>query len=91
MGNQTPNEMTVIRASSLIGQAFDRYRALVIPADASAVQIRETRNAFYAGASTVIEAVLVLGEGDIAEDVGVSRLEALRLELEAFAASLMQR
>lgn len=66
---------------------------MVVPADASAIQIRECRLAFYAGAQETLMSLLRITAGppgELAEHEvldGVEHLERMRLELDAFAAA----
>jgi hypothetical protein len=64
--------------------AWCRYRSMLVPADASDAQVRETRIAFYAGASIVYDAVLLMGDEDVSENVAMVALERMGLELAAF-------
>jgi hypothetical protein len=84
-----------VTASSDIGRAFDSYRSKVIPFDASAVQIRETRRAFYAGAQAILTAMLNIEQGppfapltEADLTAGADKVEALRLELQQFVKSV---
>lgn len=83
-----------VTPSSAIGQAWDRYRSMVVPVAASAEQIKATRWAFYAGAEAFLDELAKLSAGpnwdtDAAEiQAGAERLEALRLEVEQFAAEV---
>lgn len=95
MGDQAPHAMRSPPPSSVIGQAWDRYRSMVVPAQAGAIQIRECRSAFYAGASSLLDELIRIEAGPpgvpATEDqvnAGAMALEGMRLELEAFARSL---
>lgn len=66
-----------------IGRAWEEYRLKVVPAGASAAQVRETRNAFYAGAGACINSIvadLSPGEEATAEDEDVIREVAEEIE-----------
>lgn len=52
---------------------------------ASKVQLRETRRAFYAGASHVLAVLFDLGDDAVSEDDGAKVLEALTQEYKNFA------
>lgn len=41
-----------------IERLWESYRTMVVPADASETQIRETRQAFFAGAAILFEGIL---------------------------------
>lgn len=60
------------------------YLAIVMPANAPAVQAQETERAFYAGASHMLDMITRLGEPDISEDRGVEVLDFLRDECRQF-------
>lgn len=72
-----------------IQAAWDTYLREVVPLGAPAVQITESKRAFFAGAQALLGVVLELGDDDSPEDEGVEVLEALRLELEAFKDSVV--
>lgn len=69
-----------------IGEGWESYRAGVVPFDAPAVQVRETRKAFYAGAWAALNLLLELGRDSLSEDEGARALEALHEECRAFSA-----
>lgn len=71
-----------------IQSGFESFNRDVIPAQAPAVQRREMRLAFYAGATHILQTMISLGEPNISEDAGVVILEDLRIEAVAFANSL---
>lgn len=77
-----------VTASSAFAIAWDGYRSAVVPKDASAVQIRETRLGFYAGATAALDLFFAIA-AESNEDAGAARMESYRLELEAFSRSLM--
>lgn len=64
------------------------YLALVMPANAPAVQVRETERAFYAGASHMLDMIIRLGEPDISEDRAAEILDFLRDECRQFMADM---
>lgn len=72
-----------------IEQGWKSYRELVVPDDASDVQIRETRQAFYAGAAILFQALMVAldpGTEPTADDM--QRMADLQAELDAFGQEL---
>jgi len=78
-------------AKGHIETGWDTYRQKVVPPNASAVQVSETRKAFYAGASFLLAGVLLrlepgpgITEGDMAMMTGIHD------ELMAFAESLVE-
>jgi hypothetical protein len=95
VGYQAPHRLT---AGSTIGQAWDKYRSMVMPPAAGAIQIRECRLAFYAGAQEVLLSLMRIEAGPPGIDPtehqlldGVEHLERMRLELEEFAQGLHLR
>jgi hypothetical protein len=71
-----------------VAESFASYRAAVIPATASEVQVEECRRAFYAGAYFLLMNVAYhIGDASTSEDEGVAALERLQAELETFAAT----
>lgn len=75
----------------VIERAWNSYRQL-LPADASEAQLRETRQAFYAGAAILFEALmLVLDPGDEATEADMQRIRDVHAELRAFGQSLDRR
>lgn len=77
--NETPNTPT-----TLVQQAWDSYLREVIPFDAPAVQIAESKRAFFAGAQAAMQLYCEIGEPHISKDDGVARLEGMMAELTAF-------
>lgn len=71
-----------------IQSGFESFNKDVIPVQAPAIQRREMRMAFYAGATHIIQTMIALGEPNISEEAGVMILENLRLEAVEFAKSL---
>lgn len=57
----------------------------------SEAQRNETKQAFYAGAYSLLMAIAGLGEDDVSEDAGAAVLEAYKQELEAFHISNINR
>jgi hypothetical protein len=67
---------------------------MVVPADAPEIQIKETRQAFYAGASilfTVLTMPGVLDPGDEPTDADMQKMADLQAEIDAFGAGLDKR
>lgn len=72
-----------------LAQHWDAYRAMVVPAGASAYQVQETQAAFYGGASMVILELLTIGDDDsIDEDKATAIMEGLHDECEEFAQTM---
>ena len=59
------------------------YRA-ILPADASPIQIQETRRAFYAGCVCTLKILSALEDDNLSDDAGAHIIEGLQFELEAF-------
>lgn len=53
-------------------------------------QVNETRQAFYAGAYSMLMAVQRIGNDDVSESDGVNRLEEYKIELESFHRETIQ-
>jgi hypothetical protein len=65
--------------------AWDSY-AKLIPSDASAVQLQETRRAFYAGAVALFYTVAtMLDEGQEPTEADLAKMDDLKAELDAWA------
>jgi hypothetical protein len=75
------NEANAARTPLLV--AWRTYREHVIPRDASAVQVMETRRAFYGGAWSFLTALLTIDE-DTPDEAGVAMLEVLKAEIQSF-------
>lgn len=68
-----------------VKEAFNSYRAEVVPANAGAAQVRETKRAFYSGALIMFQAILAsLEPGEDATEGDVKVLEDLDIELKTF-------
>lgn len=66
-----------------VGQGWDVYNVMVLPAHAPPVQHVECRRAFYAGAQTVLERLNALG--DLSEADAMAALSDMHAEMQAFA------
>lgn len=64
------------------------YLDNVVPKNAGADQVMETRRAFYAGSWAMLQRLQSLGDDAYSEAQGVVMLEMLSLELKAFLARL---
>jgi hypothetical protein len=72
--------------SDRISAAWREYRTKAIRLDAPAVQATECRRAFYAGAATMLTAILTMLEpGEEPTEKDLANMDALRGELVAFA------
>lgn len=71
-----------------VAESFETYRAQVLPAEASDVQVTECRRAFYAGAYFLLMNVAHnIGDESTSEEDGIVELEKLKAECETFAAA----
>jgi hypothetical protein len=69
-----------------IRAAWDDYRAKVIPHDAGATQLQESRRAFYAGAESLMLLILTgLSEGPETTPSDETWIAAMHGELHQFA------
>lgn len=74
----------------IIADLWASYEKKVLPFGAPAVQVLETRRAFYAGASGLLAAICGILEEDAEptpQDLRV--MDAIHAELEAFSASVL--
>ena len=67
------------------------YADMVIPKDASAVQIDETKQAFFAGAWALFNAIEEIGEPHISEAQGETYLTDRKAEMLAFKDRLIAK
>lgn len=67
-------------------EAWKSYeRDILIPARAGAIQIQETRRAFYAGAQTLFFAIMnMLDPGQEATDADLVKMDEIEQELKSF-------
>lgn len=73
-------------SKKLLAEQWEAYKLAIIPADAPPIQITECRRAFYAGANSLIAAVM----SNFREDRGVTDgdvavISSINVELSAFA------
>lgn len=72
-------------STKFIELGWKSYKTMVIPADAPDVQIKETRQAFYAGAAILFEGLMGgLDGGDEPTEADMQRMAAIQAELDAF-------
>lgn len=75
----------------LLGRAWESYLSMVIPKDAGPVQIKETRQAFYSGA-TILFSILTSeqffdeGEAETVDDL--AKMKMIQDEVDAFGVEL---
>jgi hypothetical protein len=79
------------RPSDVIGAAWREYRTMVIPLEASPIQILESQRAFYAGANALLVGVIkILDPGADVTDADLARLDAIYMELKQFARDILE-
>ena len=66
------------------------YERIVLPPDAGVEQRRQTRMAFYAGASALVSITDHIGQPEVSEEAGMAILSTIQAELRAFADELKQ-
>lgn len=67
-----------------IESEWNKFEKAVMPRNASAIQRKEMRRAFYAGVWAMFQVAKELGNDDISEDAGVMTLEAIETECQEF-------
>jgi len=68
------------------------YRNMVLPKGAPDIQIRECRQAFYAGAAILMEGIMrSLDPGDEPSEADMERMAAIQAELDAFGQEIDKR
>ena len=73
-----------------INELWISYMDEVLPKDAPAVQIQESKRAFVAGARGVIGILLAIGDDSVSEEQGVDIIEALHQECRAFVKDVLE-
>jgi len=72
-----------------IQTAWDSYRNMVMSKDAGTVQINETRQAFYAGASVLFTSIMMaLDDNDEPTEKDMQRMADIQNEINSFGQSL---
>ena len=75
-----------------IDGGWTTYRRLVVPANASAIQVAETKQAFFAGASFLFYFLLKAMEPDVEPtEADFALMDELQKEIDAFGAQLDAR
>lgn len=71
---------------------WDSYRKMCIPTDAPDVQVRECRQAFYAGAAVLFQTIMVvLDPGTEPTERDMQRMSDVSDEIDAFGQELDKR
>lgn len=73
------------RQFGLVEMGWLSYREQVVPTSASAVQVQESRRAFYAGAAHIFSVLGALGGDEFSEYQGVQTMERVSAELRQYA------
>jgi hypothetical protein len=74
-----------------IASGWRRFDAQITPQGASDEQRFDLRNAFYAGATTVLGIMRQISAQEVSDDAGIAILEGLHQEVRAFALDLKQQ
>ncbi len=75
-----------------IEKGWESYRRTVVPKDASEVQLKETRQAFFAGAAILFQTIMMsMDSGEEPTDADMRRMQALQDELDEFGAQIDAR
>ena len=69
-------------------EPWESYQKLVLPKDASEIQIRECQLAFYAGAGTIMELLAHVGQAGLSEAEEGKIIEGLNQEMSDFITSV---
>lgn len=69
---------------SFIQQLWESYANEVVPKGAPPIQIQETRRAFYAGATALLQAQMALGDEGVTEEEGVRFFEDISEDIKEF-------
>ena len=72
-------------------EMYDDYYSKVVPKDASPIQRRETKMAFYAGALAAVTQFERCGEPDISEEIAFRHMERWKRDCEAFFKDAIRR
>lgn len=76
--------------NATVSNMWESYRDQVVPKEASAGQVEDTRNAFYAGVTSIMALMRKIGEDDeIDEEVGGRIMLGLEREVKLFTTQLM--
>ena len=68
---------------AILAKAWLEYRQKVVPKNAGQEQIDATKNAFYAGAITMMEVMSRVGEPDCPEEAGMIILDGIQREIKS--------
>ena len=68
-----------------IQEQWESFATRVVPKDAPAIQRKEMRRAFYAGAEAMMRINFAIGHDSISEDAGIQILNGCQDECRRFA------
>ena len=72
-----------------IEAGWESYRSMVIPKDAPDIQIRETRQAFYAGSALLWQSLMLFLDNDVEPTTDdMQRMEDIQVEIDAYGQQL---
>lgn len=74
-----------------IQQEWEGFSASVLPKNAPQIQRDEMRQAFFAGAWTVVCQTIRIGEDDVSEQEGIDQISRVRAEIEEFKREYIRR
>ena len=78
--------------TKLLATSWEGYRQMVVPPNASAIQVQETRQAFYGGATVIMTLIMgSLGKDEEATEAELKVLEDLDAEIREFGAEFDTR
>ena len=69
---------------SILQEGWKKFKDKVIPKDASPVQVRDMKRAFYAGAMVTDGYYDMFSRPEISEDEGVSMIQKYKEEIDLF-------
>jgi len=71
--------------------AWETYAMKIIPSNASAVQVQETRRAFYAGGLLLFTVIMtMLDEGEEPTEADLGKMDDIKAEFDAWARDLVE-
>jgi hypothetical protein len=76
-------------STKFIEAAWEGYRKMVVPSDASEVQVVETRQAFFSGAAVLFEVLIrSASHGDEVLESDILRMKGIQAEIDEFGQAL---
>jgi hypothetical protein len=81
----------LIAQGRIVEAGWQSYRMVVIPANASTVQLVESRKAFFAGAQHLFSSIMVaLDPGSEPTEADLERMDKINAELRAFGEEIQR-